>query len=533
LLAALFAAGCGSATWLRNGLLDPTQVGQFQETRRNEIRHTLSLLEEPPGLQNVEEPTAEDMLPNIEQQRIGPGDAVSISVYELLTPGVMTTMDLRIGNSGFETLPMLGPVRVVGLTPRELELEIKQRLHEAEILDEAEVQAILLASQATQCSVVGNVFRPGTYPLAHPEVRLLDIIAAAGGIPPTTEQILVFRKSPGQPLSPPAAKEETPAEEQAALPVAGARGSLSVAKARTKSAWPYTLSEVSAIRCGTGVSPVFAASGGTPVPQPPPETSRPTTEEGGEAAEEMPGGVPDWDEERGEWVIREAPAAQPATTGTAPAAPEVEAEAPERAASRPGSAPQPEGEPVESAWEGEEELGPPLRIIEIPVKELMEGDPRYNIAMRPYDLVNVPPGNVGEFFLMGNVARPGAYTLTGRRLTVKEAVASAGGFGPLAWPSRADLVRRVTEDEEQIIQLDLDAIFAGDAPDFYVKPSDIVNIGTNPATVFFAVLRNAFRFSYGMGFVYDRNFGDGDTFQAQEQLKQRRDYERAQRGLPF
>jgi len=84
-----------------------------------------------------------------------------------------------------------------------------------------------------------------------------------------------------------------------------------------------------------------------------------------------------------------------------------------------------------------EELASPLRIIEIPTKELLAGDPRYNVVIRPFDLVNVPPGPVGEYYVMGNITRAGAYELTGRRLTVKEAIASSGGFGPLAWPSRA------------------------------------------------------------------------------------------------
>jgi hypothetical protein len=84
-----------------------------------------------------------------------------------------------------------------------------------------------------------------------------------------------------------------------------------------------------------------------------------------------------------------------------------------------------------------------------------------------------------------------------------------------------------------MIQLDLDAIFAGNAPDFYLKPNDIVNVGSHAVAGFLAVLRNAFRLSYGFGFVYDRNFADSDTFQAKEQLKVRRNQEALQRGVPL
>jgi len=61
---------------------------------------------------------------------------------------------------------------------------------------------------------------------------------------------------------------------------------------------------------------------------------------------------------------------------------------------------------------------------------------------------------------------------------------------------RAEVVRRVTKDEEQIIQLNLDAIFAGTAPDFYVKPNDIVNVGRMPRRCLSPCCGNAFRFSY-------------------------------------
>lgn len=222
-----------------------------------------------------------------------------------------------------------------------------------------------------------------------------------------------------------------------------------------------------------------------------------------------------WDPEKGEWVVEQT-ATKPAPQGTLA----------RLSRTTTNGAAEPSARPSETTTSM-------TRIIEIPTKDLLDGDPRYNVVVRPFDLINVPPGNFGEYYLMGNVARPGAYELTGRRLTVKEAIAAGGGFGPLAWPSRADLIRRVGKDEEQMIQLDLDGIFAGNAPDFYLKTNDIVNVGSNAVAPFLAVLRNAFRFSYGFGFVYDRNFADSDGFQAKEQVRQRRFQERQAQGLPL
>ena len=47
----------------------------------------------------------------------------------------------------------------------------------------------------------------------------------------------------------------------------------------------------------------------------------------------------------------------------------------------------------------------------------------------------------------------------------------------------------------------------GEVPDIYLKPNDIVFVGTNIGAPFIAAVRNSFRLDYGFGFLYDRNFG--------------------------
>jgi hypothetical protein len=58
------------------------------------------------------------------------------------------------------------------------------------------------------------------------------------------------------------------------------------------------------------------------------------------------------------------------------------------------------------------------------------------------------------------------------------------------------------------VRVDLPKIFAGEAPDFYLRPYDTVNVGTNAFMPFLTSLRGAFRFTYGFGFIYDRNYYD-------------------------
>ena len=49
-------------------------------------------------------------------------------------------------------------------------------------------------------------------------------------------------------------------------------------------------------------------------------------------------------------------------------------------------------------------------------------------------------------------------------------------------------------------------------PDFFIKPHDTINVGTHATARWRAILRNAFRATYGFGFVYDRNFADRDFY---------------------
>jgi protein involved in polysaccharide export with SLBB domain len=110
--------------------------------------------------------------------------------------------------------------------------------------------------------------------------------------------------------------------------------------------------------------------------------------------------------------------------------------------------------------------------------------------------------------MMGHVVRPGVYALAGFNVTVKQAIASAGGMDALGWPDRCEVVRRIGPDRETIIPINLDRIFSGQDPDFFVKPHDIINVGTHAIAPFLATIRTAFRLTYGFGFVWDRNFGD-------------------------
>jgi protein involved in polysaccharide export with SLBB domain len=136
---------------------------------------------------------------------------------------------------------------------------------------------------------------------------------------------------------------------------------------------------------------------------------------------------------------------------------------------------------------------------------------------------------VGVFYLGGHVVRPGVYSLTGQEITLKQAILAAGGLDALAWPTRCEIVRRIDGEREEFTQWDLARIMAGQDPDLFLKPEDQINVGTHAIAPLLLTIRNSFRLTYGFGFVYDRNFGDIDTFAPQTNPRERRRQTLAQR----
>jgi protein involved in polysaccharide export with SLBB domain len=151
------------------------------------------------------------------------------------------------------------------------------------------------------------------------------------------------------------------------------------------------------------------------------------------------------------------------------------------------------------------------RVIRIPLDALKNGDLRYNIVIRPRDLILVPNPTIGEYYMGGHVQRVGVYSLTGRKITLKQAIVSAGMLDGVAIPQRTDIIRRIGPDREVFARLNLDAIYSGTQPDIYLKPYDEVMVGTNFLAPFIAAIRGGFRITYGFGFLYDRNYAPSQS----------------------
>lgn len=114
-------------------------------------------------------------------ETLGEGDSIRITVFQ--NPDLAT--ETRISERGTITFPLIGEVRLAGLTPEGAQARIAQRLVSGKFVLRPQVSVAVTSARSQQVSVLGQVARPGRYPLDGTSSRLTDILALAGGINPS------------------------------------------------------------------------------------------------------------------------------------------------------------------------------------------------------------------------------------------------------------------------------------------------------------------------------------------------------------
>jgi polysaccharide biosynthesis/export protein len=128
---------------------------------------------------------------------IGAGDAIRITVFQ--NPDL--TVETRVTENGTISYPLLGSVRVGGLTIPAAEAAIARGLKAGSFIKEPQVNISLLANRGNQVSVLGAVGRSGRFPLETFNTRLSEMIAIAGGIAPGgADTVIVTGTRDGKPL---------------------------------------------------------------------------------------------------------------------------------------------------------------------------------------------------------------------------------------------------------------------------------------------------------------------------------------------
>jgi polysaccharide export outer membrane protein len=108
---------------------------------------------------------------------LGPGDVVKASVYG--SPDL--AVETRVSEGGSLTFPLLGEVQVGGLTTQQAEKKIGGLLEKGGYLKKAQVNLLITTLASQQVSVLGQVNRPGRYPVEGKR-KVLDLLAIAGGV---------------------------------------------------------------------------------------------------------------------------------------------------------------------------------------------------------------------------------------------------------------------------------------------------------------------------------------------------------------
>jgi polysaccharide export outer membrane protein len=124
--------------------------------------------------------------------RIGPGDVLHVTVYGHEDMNLTVVVQPE---GGF-VFPLIGTVPAARSTPQEVEARIAARLARG-LIRHAQVTVVVQEYRSQVVFVVGEVSRPGTYPLAG-ETSVVEILSRAGPLSSnaSTEVVIVRPRAP-------------------------------------------------------------------------------------------------------------------------------------------------------------------------------------------------------------------------------------------------------------------------------------------------------------------------------------------------
>jgi polysaccharide biosynthesis/export protein len=123
----------------------------------------------------------------VEEYLLSPGDIIRITVFK--NPDL--SIDARVSESGAIGYPLIGTVQVSGLTLPGAERKIAQMLRDGGFVLNPQVNVLLTQAVGNQVAVLGEVNKPGRYPIEGAGGRLSGMLAMAGGISATGGDVVI------------------------------------------------------------------------------------------------------------------------------------------------------------------------------------------------------------------------------------------------------------------------------------------------------------------------------------------------------
>lgn len=154
---------------------DPTKTGE--------------LMSAPPGtLSTLALPSS-----TVTNTRVGSGDVLRVTVFG--QPDL--SAEVGVNDKGVLTLPLIGGVDVTGLTTSEISARVADALRKGQYLRNPEVSVEVVQLRSQMVSVLGEVSRPGRYPIPG-HLSVLELLATAGGLTTQADQtVTLLRRKTG------------------------------------------------------------------------------------------------------------------------------------------------------------------------------------------------------------------------------------------------------------------------------------------------------------------------------------------------
>jgi polysaccharide export outer membrane protein len=131
---------------------------------------------------------AQATVPKADQHVLGAGDVIKINVFQ--NPDL--SLETRISEQGQITFPLVGTLTLGGLAIPAAEQRIAKSLKDGKFVLNPQVNILLTQIRSAQVSILGQVTKPGRYPIDQVGSKVSEMIAAAGGPVPGASDIVTL-----------------------------------------------------------------------------------------------------------------------------------------------------------------------------------------------------------------------------------------------------------------------------------------------------------------------------------------------------
>ncbi len=134
----------------------------------------------------------EDLIPQPQTYRLGPGDVLRVTLWDLVTPGLAEDREATVDARGYIELPQLGRIYVDDMTNEDAQAAIAEQMRR--LVANPLVSVAPLSQRKSTYSLIGAVTSPGPYFIPKPDFRLLEAITTGGQFDQSIPEVYIIRR---------------------------------------------------------------------------------------------------------------------------------------------------------------------------------------------------------------------------------------------------------------------------------------------------------------------------------------------------